>query len=152
MTHRCPRRDEMSSVFKLPSGEDTYRADNTCSYCGSLNPDEFMARVEAGDVELGPTDKDYKVYVANRGGKAFSQTYRDCPLAKVEIVNGQRVTTECAGPDTCTHWVTREIDQTKFYWYHLSEDQMRRFVDLMNQKNINIGCPGHFYTMPYFIK
>ena len=38
-----------------------------CSYCGSVHPDEFMAAVEAGEVELEPTDKSYKVYVT--GGK-----------------------------------------------------------------------------------
>lgn len=60
----CPRRDELggASVFKLPD-EDTYGEKGVCSYCGSMNPDEFMARVEAGTLTLGPTDKDYKVYV-----------------------------------------------------------------------------------------
>lgn len=49
-------------MFRAPEF-DTWRQDNTCSYCGSGNPDEFMRRVEARDVTLSPTDKNYKVYV-----------------------------------------------------------------------------------------
>ena len=59
---KCPRRDEMfggagARVFKLPD-EDHWRENNTCSYCGSMNPDEFMAKCEAGIV-LGASDKSY---------------------------------------------------------------------------------------------
>jgi hypothetical protein len=35
-----------------------------CDYCGSLHPDEFMARIKAGE-NIGPTDKSYKAYVGN---------------------------------------------------------------------------------------
>lgn len=62
-------RADANSVFR-DSGPnlDSWREDDTCSYCGSLNPDILMARMEAGDIEIGPTDKSYKVYVKNLGG------------------------------------------------------------------------------------
>lgn len=100
---KCPRRFE---IGQSGDGEDTWRADNTCSYCGSMNPDVFMQKAEAG-VELGPTDKDYKVYVDGMNGK--------------------------------------------FYFQHLSEEQMKKFVELLNAKTLKIGYPGHFYTTPFFI-
>lgn len=43
--------------------EATWRADNTCSYCGGLNPEELLKGVSEGTVTLTPTDKSYKVYV-----------------------------------------------------------------------------------------
>jgi len=153
----CPRRiedgmDRDDSPLRYSgSNQDTYREDNTCSYCGSFNPDTFMERIEAGDVELGPTDKGYKVYLQNRGGESFKQTYRQCPPEERRIVDGKEIITRCAGPETCTHWVTREREGSKFYFQHLSETQKRRFVDLLNEKKLHIGFPGHFYRLPYFI-
>lgn len=118
---------------------DEWRADGTCSYCGSMNPEALMARIEAGDIELRPTDKSYKVYVRNVGGAPFQQTYRDCPADA-----------RCTGPDDCTHWVTREVSETKFYFYHLGDTQRDRFIELFNQRKIRLGFPGHFYVLPYF--
>ena len=57
----CPRREEGPTSFKLPA-EDHWRENETCSFCGSLNPEAFMRHAEAG-AKLGPTDKSYKVYV-----------------------------------------------------------------------------------------
>jgi len=85
---------------------DTWRDGKTCSYCGSLSPDEFLRRIEAGH-ELGPTDKNYKVYLNHPWGK--------------------------------------------FYFQHLSVEQKQKFVDLINTKKLNIGYPGHFYVLPFFI-
>lgn len=102
---KCPRRDDLGgAVFKLPE-EDHWREDGTCSYCGSLAPDEFMRQAEAS-TELTPTDKNYKVYVG-----------------------GHR----------------------KFYFPHLSVEQMKRFVDLVNAKTLRLAFPGHFYVRPFFM-
>lgn len=60
---KCPRRAETFGPFKLPEF-DTWGSDKTCSYCGSLSPVEFMRMVESG-IEVGPTDKNYKVYVGS---------------------------------------------------------------------------------------
>lgn len=102
----CPRRMRELGPWEYKDDLDHWRTDQTCSFCGSLHPDEFMKEVEAG-TQLSPTDKRYKVYVA-----------------------GMR-------------W--------KFYFQHLSDEQMTRFIELLNAKKINIGYPGYFYTLPFFI-
>lgn len=72
----CPRRVEDgrasdNSPFHLDGPmKDVWHqrgGHRACSYCGSMNADEFMARLEAGDVRLTPTDKRYKVYVEGAG-------------------------------------------------------------------------------------
>ena len=40
----------------------------------------------------------------------------------------------------------------KFYFQHLSEDEQRHFIELLNLGKVKIGYPGHFYTKPFFIK
>lgn len=39
----------------------------------------------------------------------------------------------------------------KFYFQHFSEDQQMTFISLLNDKKINIGYPGHFYVLPFFV-
>lgn len=143
--------DPNSPFVNSGPGLDTYRSDGTCSYCGSMNENTFMERLENEDVELGPTDKNYKVYVNNAGGEPFTQSYRDCPPPDVKVVDGKEVTTKCAGPDTCPHWVTRDVQTTKFYFQHLTKEQKERFIELLNKKKLKIGYPGHFYKLPFFI-
>jgi len=99
-----------------------------------------MERLEAGTVEVIPTDKSYKLYLRNDGGEEFKQSYRDCPPDS-----------ECTGPDDCTHWVTRDNPQAKFYFQHLSSEQQTRFIELLNEKKMKIGMPGYFYRLPFFI-
>lgn len=140
VAHRCPRRAEDHVPFSNYVDYDDWGRDNTCSYCGSLNPDVLMERAEIGDIEFGPTDKHYKVYVKNRGGAIFKHIYRDCPTIAV-----------CKGPETCTHWVAEKRDETKFYFQHLSPDQQKRFIQLLNEHKLKIGMPGHFYVLPFFI-
>jgi hypothetical protein len=125
------------------SGVDSHwrEDDNSCSYCGSLNNDYFMERLEKGDVEVGPTDKSYKVYVRNSGGEPFKQSYRNCPP-----------NSDCKGPEDCSHWVTRDVEETKFYFQHLTPLQMQRFVEMINAGMIAMGYPGHFYTLPFFVR
>lgn len=45
-----------------PPEDDHWMEDKTCSYCGSMSPEALFKAVESGE-KLGPTDKDYKVYV-----------------------------------------------------------------------------------------
>ena len=62
---RCPRRDEgFPAVSAYPATDNWNERGSvrTCSYCGSLHPDDVFAAIEAFG-ELGPTDKTYKVYV-----------------------------------------------------------------------------------------
>lgn len=71
--HTCPRRaedgtDTTDSPFTFAGpNRDTWDVREPgglrkCSYCGSVHPDDFIARLKAGD-ELGPTDKNYKAYL-----------------------------------------------------------------------------------------
>ena len=146
-THRCGRRPpyHADSPFVSEQGgefPDHYREDDTCSYCGSLNPATFMKRLYDADVELTPTDKSYKVYVDAMDGKTgFPFSYRNCPRNAT-----------CTGPDDCTHWTTETRSHTKFYFQHLSESQMMEFVALYNAKKLRLKYPGHFYVVPFFMK
>lgn len=172
-TFFCPRSYENgggpNSPFKPPmNGEATWKPRDghlTCSYCGSLHPDEFMKAAEAG-VEIGPTDKSYKAYLdvpdpgvgapaiyasANfpQEGEGWTQitpeNRAELPLDQWQLDNW---------PDG--HWVKveprRATTHAKFYFQHLSEAQRTRFVELINSKVMKVGMPGHFYVLPFFCK
>ena len=62
MTLPCPRRAESGLKITEPETDHWREEDNTCSYCGSMNPEQFLKECEKG-TELTPTDKNYKVYV-----------------------------------------------------------------------------------------
>lgn len=139
---QCPRAAESGrEMFRYENKPD----DRTCDYCGSLFGDEFMRRVEAGDVLLTPTDKNYKVYVRNHGGAPFLQSTRtDQPSRPGEIMKD---------PMDQSHWTwaTRQTEHAKFYFQHLNEEQQIRFVELLNQKKLRLDVPGYFYRLPFFI-
>ena len=40
----------------------------------------------------------------------------------------------------------------KFYFQHLSEAQMIRFVELHNANALKLSYPHHFYVLPFFMK
>jgi len=152
---QCPRRGEshFGSSPEFARDNDYDPSDDTCRYCGSLNPDTLMIRLESTDVRLGATDKNYKVYVENDGGTPFKQSYRDCPKDKemVGTAGNKYMTWSCEGPRTCTHWVTREMSSAKFYFQHLSEGQRTRFIELLNDKKIKFPGGIGFYVLPFFI-
>lgn len=137
----CPRSNGTTIVPPRPDRPD----DGTCDYCGSLLADTFMARLEAGDVILTPTDKNYKVYVNNDGGTPFKQTYGS-------EYEEPREPGGSLGAKVPFHWVCREVSETKFYFQHLSEAQQQRFIELLNEKKLKLDYPGHFYRTPYFIQ
>jgi hypothetical protein len=151
---KCPRRAEGNFG---PARENDYdTSDDSCHYCGSLNPDTLMARLEAGDVLLGSTDKNYKVYVRSApDSPLFKQTFRQCPQDKEMVgVNGNKyfVSSCDKGPDHCTHWVTRDTSHTKFYFQHLSSEQCDRFIALYNEKRLKFEGGFGFYVLPFFCK
>lgn len=107
----CPRRGGFhSDVFKLPK-DDHWRDNNTCSYCGSMNPDVFMKHLEESTGLLGVTEKNYKVYVHPVDGDGME----------------------------------------KFYFAHLREEQMVRFVELYNQRKIGYKGGFGFTRFPFFM-
>lgn len=158
--HRCPRRVESPIADRTFKGPDRWeRRDGVrrCSYCGSMHPEDLFMAI--GDrVELGPTDKSYKVYVHLPNPKAGQ-------IVQVGSESGPAynvLTGEPNKPDL-TIWekVRGRYDRNikasptlhaKFYFQHFDDDQQQRFVNLLNAKAVNIGFPGHFYRLPFFIQ
>lgn len=133
-THLCPRRSEAPAMFKLPE-TDHLLADGTCSYCGSLDGDILMEGLEAGTIYLEGSDKNYKAYLkAVDGGPPLLQTYR--------------TDNDRTGDPTKWVWETKEVEQGKFYYMHLSSTQMQRFVELWNERRIKHSL----YVLPYFMQ
>lgn len=49
-------------------------------------------------------------------------------------------------------YIQREaFGRQKFYFQHLSEEQMIRFVELSNARELKLSIPGHFYVRPFFM-
>ena len=59
---KCGRRMEGYPYAEALAGPDFWRFDGTCNYCGSLSPVQFFKAIE-DECEIGPTDKNYKVYI-----------------------------------------------------------------------------------------
>ena len=78
-TQTCPRRMVEYGPFERTEHLDTWlpgtsfanapaEADGvplrSCSFCGSIHPEDFLALAEKG-YAVGPTDKNYKVYLGS---------------------------------------------------------------------------------------
>lgn len=91
--HVCPRRAEVFSPDD--HSQDTWRDDHTCSFCGSMNPDLLLKLMEEDNVELGPTDKNYKVYVDRANGwrgKFYFQHFDTEQQQKfIDLLNSKKV-------------------------------------------------------------
>lgn len=64
----CPRRSEAPYQITPPETDNWDKG--TCSYCGSISQEDFLAAVEAGE-EIGPTDKSYKAYIHSGSFRKF---------------------------------------------------------------------------------
>ena len=40
----------------------------------------------------------------------------------------------------------------KFYFQHFTQDERKKFIDLLNENRIILGYPHYFYVPPFFIK
>lgn len=110
----CPRAIENgggpNSPFKPPmNGEMEWRDDNTCSYCGSLSGDALMARLEAGNVKLRPTDKDYKVYI-DSGKFYFQHLSPEQRKRFIELYNAGQILLDVPGHFYVTPFFCRMAD------------------------------------------
>lgn len=167
----CPRAVENGggpdSPMKAPfNGEMTWSEDGTCSYCGSVNPDMLMAALEAGTVELTPTDKSYKVYVDGlpnpRAGLPRIVSISNAKEAPgpnyVRFTEAEHRKLADAGGRLVSEgdWITVETEgptrYAKFYFQHLSGEQRTRFIQLYNEKRMRLAFPGHFYVLPFFCR
>lgn len=142
MSHRCPRRDEMPGSDERYPGPDEFgpRMSMTngwspgCTYCGSISGDAFMEFVRAGGTVVG-TDKNYKAYVEKDTG-----------------VPAERYHETVTAPHGGTYEVSGVKDGTgiqngKFYYQHLSQEQRQEFIDLYNAGKVNHSL----YVWPFFM-
>ncbi len=106
-TMTCGRRSETSKPATDDPGPDSWGAGNTCSYCGSMHPDDVLKAIREG-ARMTPTDKGYKLYVGDRSAKA--------------------------------------------YFHHFTTMHRVEFIQLYNDKKINLEASGYFYVLPYFCR
>ena len=155
----CGRRGSFEA-----QNTDFWRESGTCSHCGSLSGDKLMEMLEAGTCELGSTDKSYRVYVEGvpnpRVGQKrvvsianhkASESYVPFTVAEHAAIAAQ---SGWVSPVEGKSWVmVRDEPETitaKFYFQHWTEAQMRRSIELYNDKKIKFRGVG-FYVSPYFM-
>lgn len=162
----CPRGPAPGGRFQ-PGFDGTayWQADRTCSYCGSLHPQDFLDAAAAG-AEITPTDKSYKAYI-------------DLPQEdpdRLRVVSSTWSTTrpgdtwQEATPELCEKhnwqpwgsahqpgdlmWVQLmpqgPVRNAKFYFQHLDQAGQDRFIALHNEQKMKLAFPGHFYARPFF--
>jgi hypothetical protein len=158
MTQPCPLQDSQATCFKLEPSQ--WREDGTCSYCGSISPEEFLKAAKEG-CELGPTDKNYKVYIKlvepnPEELRVISAINHDPKHDQSKWIPADPEVLKNSGwgSDSGYKWMMLApkgpTKHAKFYFEHLNEDQKREFIELLNAKTLNIGYPGHFYNPPFF--
>lgn len=124
----CPRRHGIPLIANYPK-TDHWRSDDTCSYCGSLNPAVMMQHLRDKTAKLSVTTKNYKVYLQS-DKPLFKRTYRTDSKP-------------FAGWDSPEHnWVTEQTSHAKLYWEHFDRPQRIAFIDMLN--NNEIGFVGGF--------
>ncbi|ACU71938.1 hypothetical protein Caci_3029 [Catenulispora acidiphila DSM 44928] len=159
----CPRRAE--SVHQS-AGPDTWTdypsitngIGPCCSYCGSLDPDVFLAKVREGWI-VEPTDKPTKAYLDAlytpeeiERIKAGSITWQAVRQLKLDEGGSEDEATAAAN----AHWGQYEAPimtgrtVAKLYYQHLTPAQRDEFLKLHNGGAMRISWPGRFYVRPYF--
>lgn len=101
----CPRVP-YGEPFKF--GLAQWRNDQTCSGCGSLSEQAFLEAVCRGE-EIGPTDKNYKVYVGNRHKFYFQHLSPEGRKTFIELFNAGLMKVGMPGhfyvlPFFCVRW------------------------------------------------
>jgi hypothetical protein len=159
----CPRRAEsfLATHGQRKQERDWWGSRNghkVCSYCGSMQPDEFFEAVEAG-AEIGPTDKSYKVYVGLQNPMAGQTIQIGSSSGPAFDRNGNPNKPDLTFAEKLKGRYDRPIYGTspaalhaKFYFQHLDDAAQSRFLELVNAKRVKIGVPGYFYVMPFFAK
>lgn len=162
----CPRRMSEFGPWEHEPNLDTWRPDApgpSCSFCGSLHPDRFMALVREGWI-VGPTDKNYKAYLSKPATDEERAEHKATWLAGFRP-DELRAAAEERGesPDQAHAGLEAHYDahiaptmtgsvEVKFYFQHLSEEQRAEFIRLHNGGQMQVGYPGHFYQPPYFTR
>lgn len=80
-------------IFQCPCGPAAgkpglayWRPDKTCSFCGSLSGEEALRRIAAHE-QVGPTDKNYKLYIGASGKLYFDHLDQAQKNRFVELAN-----------------------------------------------------------------
>ncbi len=160
--HRCPRRVE--GVGSLEPGDlDTWnrrhgrKGPRSCSFCGSLHPEDFLEAVRNQTATVEPTDKSYKAYVTIPTVLYQPQIGKSLPGGGFKMKK--------FGP--------KQPAMLKFYFQHLSREQQLEVIDLYNSRpkrfyfdrpdgvldfevrepgdGMLVDYPGYFYVTPYFV-
>jgi len=93
----CPRRIWEIGPWKRDAGQDRYRENGKCSFCGSLAPEEVFNRIEAGEM-VTPTDKSYKIYITPHHGKFYFQHFDDKQKQKfIDLINKKKINLDYPG-------------------------------------------------------
>lgn len=160
---KCQRQDGAMLPVQI-NHETHWRSDGTCSYCGSISPERFLAAVKDG-AKLTPTDKNYKVYV----DLPHPDAGKPCVLASANFdqtgPGWVQITSENRSAIPLDEWQRKNFkdghwvqvtergptEHAKFYFQHLSADEQSSFIDLMNANALNLAIPGYFYVLPYFV-
>lgn len=165
MTQPCPRQTNEAVMRVQKEHRSHWTDDGRCSYCGSISNDDFMLHVESG-CTVTPTDKTYKVYI--------DVPNESCGALTVTGAASTRMSQDWITPDEMSAEQKHALDESgyvddlfgerfylfgkegatrheKFYFQHLTMPQMRRFVELLNEKKIKLAYPGRFYVAPFFI-
>jgi len=167
----CPRRMLELGGWARTEGLDTWdlrssMADRepvglVCSFCGSLNPDRFIELARAGWL-VGPTDKNYKVYLAKpltdeeQAERRASWLASFTPLEVRAVADGAGKTPEEYRAELEAVYeqqvapTVQGSTEAKFYLQHLSVEQQGEFIRLYNEGGMKVGYPGHLYVLPYF--
>lgn len=162
----CPRQ-EQEAVLEVQRQHRTHvRHDGTCSYCGSLTEEVFMAAVMSG-CQMTPTDKNYKVYIeipnpragrrriSGMGGKSVSGNWekaelKHCTLARESGWSVESVRRVVERGESVLVDIEPATKTAKFYFQHLSRDGRSQFIKAISSEVANVGNPGHFYVVPFF--
>ena len=93
---RCGRRIEHPEGPINPADAvDSFDPKLGCSFCGSISPDEVFKAID-DEVNLSPTDKDYKVYVGGR--KFYFQHFNEAERDRfVKLLNAGKIKFEYPG-------------------------------------------------------
>lgn len=171
----CPRRVADWGPWPKTEGIDSWEPGHgvigqdkvglSCSFCGSLHPVRFMELVRAGWV-VGPTDKNYKAYLGQPLTDAVIAERKAAWLAKTDglaeairqLAREDGQSEEQVESSLNLKWNERELpllqgscgQEAKFYYQHLTPEEMTEFVQLYNERKMHVGYPGHFYVLPFF--
>lgn len=103
--------------------------------------------------EMGPWKREEGLDQYKRGGGLVGQA-RACSfcgsMPPEDFMQAVREGKE-VGPTDKNYKAYVGAHEGKFYYQHLSEEQRKEFIALLNEKKVSIGYPGYFYVLPFFV-